>query len=175
MDLSLTTIWRVDAPIERVYDAIYDSLAWPRWWDAVLKVEDVAPGDAEGIGAVRAYVFKGRLPYTLGFETRLDRAERPTVLAGTATGELAGTGVWTLSGGRDGTIARYDWNIRTTPAWMNAVGMLPFTRQIFELNHDFVMDRGRVGLGRLLGVRTVLLRRAAGHSAEGAAQPRPST
>ena len=119
-DYSFVTIWRIDAPIGKVYDAIRDSLAWPTWWHAVTAVEQLQAGDALGIGDVRRYTFKGRLPYTLAFDLRVDRIEEPNVLGGVASGELAGTGVWTLT--EDGpslTTVRYDWNVRTTRWWMN--------------------------------------------------------
>jgi len=156
-DYSFVTIWRVAAPIERVYGAIRDSHAWPSWWPTVLAVEDVAPGDERGIGAVRRYTFKGRLPYTLTYDLRVARVEEPTSLGGVASGELEGTGVWTLTAdGPSTTTVRYDWNIRTTRWWMNLLA--PLAGSVFRSNHDFVMSDGRVGLARLLGVEVTGLR-----------------
>jgi hypothetical protein len=156
-EYSFVTIWRVEAPIERVYGAIRDSLAWPSWWPTVLAVEDVSPGDDRGIGLVRRYTFKGKLPYTLTFDLRVDRVEEPASLGGVASGELEGTGVWTLTAdGPSTTTVRYDWNIRTTRWWMNLLA--PLAGGVFRSNHDFVMSDGRVGLGRLLGVEITGLR-----------------
>src|SRR5262249_27318313 len=60
---AFVTEWRLDAPIERVYEAIHDTLAWPDWWPAVTKVEEIRPPtDRTGVGAVRRYTFKGKLP-----------------------------------------------------------------------------------------------------------------
>ena len=150
---SFTTIWRLEAPIERVYEAIEDSLAWPTWWPLVRSVEEIEPGDEDGIGSLRRYVFASRLPYSLSFDTRLTRRERPTAIDGDATGELEGTGSWRLSEADGWTIVRYDWNIRTSRPWMNAVARLPFVDAIFRLNHHAVMRDGLRGLRRLLGVR----------------------
>jgi hypothetical protein len=153
-EYSFVTIWRHQAPIDRVYDAIADSLHWPEWWSTVTKVEDVAPGDPDsGIGGVRRYTFKGSLPYTLAFDLAVTRMERPQTLAGNASGELEGTGVWTLTEESDGvTVARYDWNVRTTRWWMNFLA--PLARPIFKANHDLVMRAGAKGLcSRLGGVR----------------------
>jgi hypothetical protein len=148
---AFTTIWRHRAPIDAVYDAITDSLAWPDWWPAVTKVESLDPGDPmTGMGGVRRYTFKGALPYTLSFDMTLTRAERPTGLAGHATGELEGDGVWTFSEGPDGTtITRYDWTIRTNRWWMNLLA--PLAGGIFQSNHDFVMRSGAKGLCDRLG------------------------
>jgi hypothetical protein len=148
---SFVTIWRHRAPIGDVYDAIADSLAWPDWWRAVRKVEDVIPGDpVSHLGNVRRYTFKGALPYTLSFDMRVTTTERPRTLAGHATGELEGDGVWTLSEEPGGvTVARYDWNIRTTRWWMNLLA--PIAGPIFKANHDVVMRSGAAGLCARLG------------------------
>jgi hypothetical protein len=152
-EYAFVTTWRLDAPVDRVYDAIRDSLSWPRWWDSVLAVEDLTPGDDAGIGSLRRYTFKGRLPYLLRFDLTTDVVLAPERLGGTAIGELEGRGDWTLrADGPDVTYVRYDWVIRTTRPWMNALAPLPFVRRIFELNHDHVMNRGLVGIRRHLGV-----------------------
>ena len=150
---AFVTTWRIDAPIDTVYETIRDSLAWPQWWDAVLAVEDVTPGDDAGIGMVRRYTFKGRLPYLLRFDLTTDVVEAPRRLGGSAVGELEGRGDWTLvPDGDAATLVRYDWRIRTTRRWMNALAPVPFVRRIFVINHDFVMGRGLVGIRRRLNV-----------------------
>jgi uncharacterized protein YndB with AHSA1/START domain len=148
---SFVTVWRHRAPIGAVYDAISDSLAWPEWWSTVTRVEEVATGDPDtGIGNVRRYTFKGSLPYTLAFDLAVTNTERPRTLAGQASGELEGTGVWTLTEEADGiTVARYDWNVRTTRGWMNLLA--PIARPLFKANHDLVMNAGAKGLCAWLG------------------------
>ena len=155
---SFTTRWRLDAPIERVFDAIHDSAAWPTWWDAVIDVREIEPGQADGTGNVRRYAMRGRLPYALTFDARVTRVEPPVTLEGTATGELEGTGDWTLREVDGWTEVRYDWNIRTTRTFMNLAAPLPFVRRIFELNHDAVMRSGLRGITRLLGCRGMSVR-----------------
>jgi len=146
------TEWRLEAPIEDVYAVIHHAVAWPEWWDAVLAVDEVRPGDERGLGAVHRYTFKGKLPYHLKFETHVDRLERPVRLGGSANGELTGRGDWTLEVDGDATRVRYEWVIRTTRPWMNALAKLPFARRMFEDNHDFVMERGLVGIRQRLGI-----------------------
>ena len=58
---SFTTIWRHRAPIDAVYDAITDSLAWPEWWPAVTKVEELEPGDPV-TGSVASGATRSRAP-----------------------------------------------------------------------------------------------------------------
>ena len=97
-----------------------------------------------------ALYFKGSLPYSLVFDLEVTRVERPGTLAGRASGELEGTGVWTLTEEAGGvTIARYDWNVRTTRWWMNLLA--PLARPLFKANHDLVMKAGANGICSLLG------------------------
>jgi Polyketide cyclase / dehydrase and lipid transport len=151
-DYAFVTAWRLEAPIERVYDAIADSLRWPQWWDAVLAVEEIRVADHDGTGNVRRYTFRGRLPYLLRFDLTTDVVDRPTRLGGVAEGELEGRGDWRLEPDGEATLVRYDWRIRTTRPWMNALAPLPFVRAIFVLNHDFVMRRGLIGIRQDLGI-----------------------
>jgi hypothetical protein len=147
-DYNFVANWKFDAPIENVWDAIVKSENWPSWWSCVKKVELIQDGDKDGVGSVRRFVWKGKLPYELDFEMKVTRVERPYKMEGIAEGELNGTGIWTLEQ-RDGyTAVRYNWNVRTTKWWMNLLA--PIARPIFNWNHDYVMNEGGKGLGRYL-------------------------
>ena len=143
------TTWLLEAPQERVWDAIYESERWPEWWHGVLEAEKLEEGDESGVGEYRRYVWKSKLPYKLEFFVRTTRVEEPYLLEGNAEGELAGVGRWRLFE-RDGvTAALYEWNVHTTRAWMNLLA--PLARPIFAVNHDYVMRNGGHGLAKLLG------------------------
>lgn len=90
------TTWVLDAERERVWEAIYDSERWPQWWRGVLETERLVEGDQAGVGQVGRYVWKSKLPYKLEFQMRTTRVERPLLLEGEASGELAGSGRWRL-------------------------------------------------------------------------------
>jgi len=107
------TIWRLQAPIERVFAEIDAVDAWPEWWPNVRRVEKLEDGDADGIGAAFATTFVGRLPYPLRFDLRVTRREPPRSVVGDATGELEGVGEWTLWEEGGLTLVRYVWAIRT--------------------------------------------------------------
>ena len=145
------TVWRLAAPIDRVWEAIYDLEAWPEWWKGVESVERLEQGDERGIGSLWRYVWRSKLPYNLVFQTRTTRIERPHVLAGEAEGELEGSGRWVLAEVEEGTLVRYTWRVRTTKTWMNLLA--PIMRPVFAWNHDVVMRQGGEGLARLLGVQ----------------------
>ena len=147
-EYAFTTEWRVRAPIEAVWERIADASRWPEWWRGLERVVDLAPGGANRLGAVQRFTWKGRLPYTLDVEMRVTRSEPPVLLESSARGELDGIGRWRLSRVGNGTLIRYEWNVRTTKRWMNALA--PVAGPLFRWNHDVVMRGGERGLKRLL-------------------------
>jgi uncharacterized protein YndB with AHSA1/START domain len=154
-EYSFLTTWLLEAEREQVWEAIYDSERWPEWWKGVLEAEKLEEGDEDGVGQFGRYVWKARLPYRVEFFIRTTRVERPRLLQGDATGELAGVGRWRLFE-QDGTTAVvYEWNVHTTKAWMNALA--PVARPAFKSNHDYVMRNGGVGIAKLLGARVLAL------------------
>ena len=150
---SFVTIWRVEAPIERVWREIHNSHDWPTWWRGVESVVEIAKGDETGVGSIHRYTWKSKLPYRLRFDMKTIRVEPPTLLEGIAIGELQGRGRWQLSTESSETIVRYDWNVETTKRWMNLLA--PIARPLFEWNHNVVMGWGAEGLAKRLGVRVV--------------------
>lgn len=143
------TRWRLGAPRAAVWKILTEPDDWPRWWRGVEKVELLSAGDASGLGAVRRFTWKSRLPYRLSFDMRSTKVEEPSVLEGEAFGELSGTGRWELEDDAGGTRVAYHWHVRTTKGWMNVLA--PLLRPAFAWNHDVVMRWGGEGLARKLG------------------------
>jgi hypothetical protein len=154
-DYKFLTTWVLAAPRERVWDAIYESERWPEWWEGVLEADKLEEGNADGVGQYGRYVWKSKLPYKLEFFVRTTKVERPYLLEGDASGELAGIGRWRLLEQDGVTAALYEWKVRTTRAWMNLLA--PIGRPIFAVNHDYVMRSGGRGLAKLLGARLIAL------------------
>ena len=148
------TTWCLDAPIERVWDVLYDSEHWPEWWRGVERVELREPGGPDRVGELSRFTWRSRLPYELEFDMRTTRVERPFLMEGSADGELAGEGRWRLFEGGGLTAVTYEWNVRTTARWMNLLA--PLARPVFAWNHDVVMRQGGEGLARRLGARLVV-------------------
>ena len=155
-DYSFLTTWLLEAPRERVWEALYDQGRWPEWWRGVEEAEEVRPGDdggtgIDGVGTVSRLVWKSLLPYRVEFEVTTTKVERPYLLEADAVGELTGVGRWRLYEQDGATAVLYEWNVATTKAWMNLVA--PIARPAFEWNHDWVMARGGEGIAKLLGCR----------------------
>lgn len=148
------TSWCFDAPIERVFEVLNDSAAFPTWWKGVTAVDVLEPHGPSGTGELARYSWRSVLPYTLSFDSRVTRVEPPHLIEGHATGDLDGVGVWRLFAGPAGTAVLYSWRVSTTKAWINLWG--PLARPAFRWNHDRVMHQGGVGLARRLGASLVL-------------------
>ncbi len=154
-DYRFLTTWVLDAPIERVWDALYESERWPEWWRGVERVQVIERGGDDRVGELSRYTWKSKLPYRLEFEMRTTRVEAPHLVEGRADGELAGTGRWRLFSGANGiTAVTYEWDVQTTERWMNVLA--PLARPVFAWNHDWVMRQGGEGLARRLGTRLLV-------------------
>lgn len=147
----LVSVWCIEAPVQRVYDAICRPLRWPDWWRSVEDVVEIESGNELGVGSLQRYTWRGRLPYTLTFTIRVVRVKPLVEVEGVASGELEGSGGWYFSAEGCATAVRYEWRVRTTKRWMNLLA--PVAHPLFKWNHDAVMREGEKGLARLLNAR----------------------
>jgi carbon monoxide dehydrogenase subunit G len=152
-DYHYVSTWQLQAPIEQVWTAITDLEHLPAWYSGVQQAQELAPGDAQGVGRRVQYVIKGRLPVRLAFEATTTRSVPPRDQELRAEGELAGTGRWKLEQQGEVTTARYTWDVRTTRPWMNLLA--PLARPLFTWNSRGVMLQAGEGLARFLGVPLV--------------------
>ena len=132
------TRWRFEAPPERIFELIRKPLEFPRWWGSVyLKAERVA--DAK----VR-FQTKGRLPYTLCWDSETIESRPPEYLAVRATGDFDGRGLWTLE--RDGAFTNvvFDWKLTAEKPLLRYLSFV--LKPLFAWNHRWAMEQGRAGM-----------------------------
>jgi hypothetical protein len=151
MKYRFVTVWQIEAPLEDVCDAIYHSLSWPQWWHNVESVVELSPGNQQGIGSVRRYIWRGHLPYRLTFDIRVIHIVPLASIEGVASGDVEGKGYWSFTVDGSVTIVRYEWNVHTTPIWMNLLS--PLVRPLIKWNHNAVMQQGGEALAHLLNAR----------------------
>lgn len=149
------TFWRVKAPLEAVWQVVYDYERWPTWWRGVEQVHIVERGGPDGIGTVMDQVWKSALPYRLRFRTRISRVDEPRMFEVRSEGQLNGVGIMRFSTEGDVTVVRFDWQVDTTESWMNVLA--PVARPLFGWNHGVIMDWGGQCLSRKLGAELVSL------------------
>ena len=147
------TTWLLDAPREDVFEMLWDSEGWPTWWRGVVEAVETDPGTPCGVGRRGRYTWRSRIPYPVHFEVVSTVVAGPHLLAGDVSGDLEGIGRWRLLEEDGVTAAVYEWNVRTTKPWMNAIA--PLASPAFRWNHDQIMRWGGEGLARALGVRLI--------------------
>ena len=153
-DYRFLTTWVVDAPIERVCDAIYAIDRWPEWWRGVERVRELFHGEGNGEGTIYEHTWRSKIPYAVEFTVTVVHVEEPNLIHARAEGGLEGTGTFRLFAAPLGTAVTDDWAVRTTKAWMNAIA--PLARPVFAWNHHAVMKNGGAGLAALLDTTLVV-------------------
>ncbi|MFG1260940.1 MAG: hypothetical protein B7X99_20865 [Rhizobiales bacterium 17-65-6] len=58
---NLATLWRLEQPLDRVWDLIVDVEGWPDWWPAVKSITVLERGFADGIGAAHCLTWRTAL------------------------------------------------------------------------------------------------------------------
>lgn len=150
-EFQFVTEWRISAPLAEVYDAITHCLNWPTWWQGSEKVEKLIIGDANGVGSVHRFIWRGRIPYRLTFDIHVTRVVPFAVIEGQVCGEVIGTGRWIFLHENGVTVVCYEWHVCVNRMWMNFIA--PFALPLFRWNHHQVMQQGAKGLARLLNAR----------------------
>lgn len=151
--------WEVRADRRRVWDTLIDFRRWPDWWPGLRDVEEIRPGDPDGIGQMATSHWQAPLGYHL--EITIEAIERiePDRLKGIASGDLEGSGSWELTtsgvpaeaaqGSGPWTAIRFRWQVSPTRRWM--IALVPVARPLFVKGHDHVMEGGAEGLADHLG------------------------
>ena len=158
--------WRVEATCGEVADLLGDPLALTRWWPSVyLRVDELRPPGAGGLGRCARLHTKGWLPYTLRWEFEVVESRYPHGFTIVATGDFEGRGIWTFE--QDGAFVNitYDWRLRAEKPLLRTLSFL--LRPLFEANHRWAMAQGEQSL------RLELARRRATSEAARARVPPP--
>ena len=151
-----STRWRfADTAITEVADILEDTAALPRWWPELFKqVTIVQPGADHAIGQVADCVCRARLPYTLRFTYVVVEVHYPYGSTISSTGDLVGTGIWTLATRDGGVDVRYDWRVSLEKPFLRAIS--PLVRPLLAANHAWAMRCGERGLRAELQRRRAL-------------------
>ncbi len=141
----LLTHWRIFGTAREIADVLGRTEELSRWWPSVyLDAEQIEAGGEAGIGRRVRLRTKGWLPYTLDWELRVTESRYPFGFSIEASGDLAGTGVWTFEPAGAWTLVTYDWRVRAEKPLLRALA--PFFRPVLEANHRWAMRMGEESL-----------------------------
>ena len=148
----LPTVWHLPGTPEAVAAVLRDAESFPRWWGRVyLGVKVLSAGDAQGVGARVAIHSKGWLPYHLHWVAEVTEADFPRAWRVAATGDLTGSGRWTLTPEPGGTRVQYDWRVTADRPLFRALA--PVFAPVMASNHRWAMRQGEAGIRRELARR----------------------
>ena len=162
----IITEWHVKGNVNEVADVLNNATALARWWPSVyLDVQEVEPGDKNGVGKVGRLYTKGWLPYTLRWTFRVTESSYPFGFKLEASGDFVGRGIWTFEQQGEYVKVTYDWKIYVEQPWLRRLSFL--FKPIFTANHRWAMRIGEESL------RLELMRRRATTAEERARIPPP--
>ena len=137
--------WRVEGTCGEVADILGDPVALAEWWPSVyLKIDELRPPDASGLGRRVRLHTKGYLPYTLTWELEVVETRYPYGFTIAANGDFDGRGVWTFR--QDGAFVdiEYDWRLNAEKPLLKSLSFA--LRPLFESNHRWAMAQGEESL-----------------------------
>ncbi len=143
-DYHFITHWLVEGSIQEVVEILADATDLPRWWPSVyLDVQELAPGDEQGIGKVISLYTRGWLPYTLRWQFRVAEVGSEGFSI-ESSGDFDGRGVWTFAQRGPVVDIVYDWRIRADKLLLRRLSGL--MKPIFAANHRWAMVQGETSL-----------------------------
>ena len=142
--------WKLAASRQKVWDTLTDFHGWVDWWPGLEEIVETAPGDQGGIGQKAHSKWRGPIGYVFGFSIESVERREPEFLLGQASGDLSGSGSWSLSEYQGWTDVKLDWAVNANRKWMEFLA--PVARPVFVHGHDHVMRAGADGLAAHLGV-----------------------
>ena len=147
---NFATRWRFDnVAITAVADILEDTASMPRWWPQLFKqVTIIQPGGDHALGQVADCVCRARLPYSLRFTYVVVEEHYPRGSTISSTGDLVGTGIWSLSESDGGVDVEYDWRVSLRKPLLRLIS--PLVRRLLVSNHTWAMRHGGEGLRREL-------------------------
>ena len=165
-DYHFISRWRVEGTCGEVADILGDPLALTQWWPSVyLKVDELRPPDARGLGRRVRLETAGWLPYTIHWEFEVVESHYPYGFSIAARGDFDGRGEWTFVQDGPAVDITYDWQLRAEKPLLRNLSFL--LKPLFEANHRWAMARGEESL------KLELARRRAASAAAAAQIPPP--
>ena len=137
-DYQFQTRWILKATAREVSDILQEPLELARWWPSVY-LAVVQEGDVTSLRT------RGFLPYRLRWSFAVTENRAPHGFSLKAWGDLEGHGVWTFREVSADTVeVVYDWTVTANKPILRHLSFQ--IKPVFQLNHDWAMEKGRKSL-----------------------------
>lgn len=136
------TKWFFNVPIERIWDETANIEAYPAWWKNLKKAKIRGSEPRLQLGSIADCEVKGALPFSLRFTVEVTTFEPPHLLEIKSTGDLVGTGRWTLEPEDNGALSTFYWDVGTSNPILNLLAKIPLVKPMLEKSHNYVMAKG---------------------------------
>jgi uncharacterized protein YndB with AHSA1/START domain len=152
-EYSFVTVWKIEAPLKAVWDAICNTEDLPNWWKAVIGIKVIDRGDANGVNFLTEQTWKGILPYQLSMTSKTTTVDNLKSIELVASGDLEGRGKWTFTEEEGIVRVQYNWDVKTTQKGMKFLAFI--LKPLLAWNHDEIMRWGAKGLANKLNARLI--------------------
>lgn len=143
-------VWKIKAPLEEVWEAVFNTLTWPEWWKSIRSVKETIRGFDSGEGSLRYYKVRGKLPYRIAFCIMTTNTEPHALIEGDIYGDVKGSIEWRFSKADDFTIVHGAWTVYDSkPITYISAFLLWF---LFKWNYKSIFRNGAHNLEKHLRV-----------------------
>ncbi len=144
-----STVWNIKAPIEKVWDALFDIPKISDWWHSIIKVDETIKGFENGTGSLSHYTLKGFLPHQIKFCTMNSEVVFHKLIVGEIYGDIKGSIRWEFVKDKDhNTTVICTFKIHDTKPLTYFSGFLLFP--LYKKNFRFIFKRGEENLNSYL-------------------------
>lgn len=139
------TEWKFPIPLAPIWNTLYQTAEWPRWWPGVHAVTPILTTTEESpIGTTHRFQMRSVLPYSLNFDMELTQLIPFQTIQAIARGDLEGIGTWYFEETAQHSTCTFHWQVETRIPWMNWMPSL--TKPLWIWNHHQLMYQGGKGL-----------------------------
>jgi uncharacterized protein YndB with AHSA1/START domain len=128
--------WQFATPVERLWEVLSDTAAYPVWWSWL---HDYEPAPLQS-GAVAAFRIRPPLPYALRVRVTVDEVVAGARVVTTVSGDVGGPARLEVAATEGGSQARLVWQLDVRHPLL--ARLQPIVRPVMLWGHDRVVAAG---------------------------------
>jgi len=145
---NFNSLWRINAPLELIWNELINYKKWPVWCDGLEKIEPLDQfGRLQKGNNIRS-IWKGFLPYTITFDAVVHDFIQYSFLSFKVTGDLHGKGICCFESSPGTTTVQFVWNVAPTKFWMRMGSLV--ARPVLVENHNHILEQAVRGFTQMI-------------------------